>query len=499
MAAISIQSPGDRIKEFASKNSALLIVLLYFAFQIFFLTTISNGAGVDDAEQLAYVGALQWGYGGSQPPLYTWINSIAGSILGISLFTIYLVKFCMLASLFVSVYFGARLLGLSRAVAAAGMVGIFMLPQIAWESQRTLTHSVGATTACAWSFLAFAWHMKSRSWHSAVLLGLGFACALLGKFNASFFILALILAGLSIPVYRSVLLSRTSILAVLTFVLAVAPTGLWALVHTESLLARTRKFEMNPGGQFFISRLHGEWKLFLNSVLFAGVALAFFAIDRWRSRADALPEQPAWADAEKLVARILIFALAGVFVAVLVSGAAEVKDRWLQPILFLTPLFLAVVLARSINGDLPLKRFVLVGTACGLIVIPGLAINMMYARYGKAPSIGQLDYARLFATTRTEGAFGTVVSDRPQLPGNLRLMDPTITPVHAEMPNAASRIKLPALFVWFGEGMNPSVLELMNDAGIPAPPPANIKHIELTYKYYPDVSEKVSYVIIPAE
>ncbi|MDX7574136.1 hypothetical protein, partial [Serratia marcescens] len=81
----------------------------YFAFQVVFLTIISNGAGVDDAEQLAYVGALQWGYGGSQPPLYTWINSVAGDILGIRMSTVFLVKFGMLASLFVSVYAGARL------------------------------------------------------------------------------------------------------------------------------------------------------------------------------------------------------------------------------------------------------------------------------------------------------------------------------------------------------------------------------------------------------
>jgi hypothetical protein len=102
MPAILVQSPVSRIRTFVSEYPALLFVLVYFAFQVFFLTMISNGAGVDDAEQLAYVGALQWGYGGSQPPLYTWINSVAGSVLGISLFTIYLVKFGMLASLFAS-------------------------------------------------------------------------------------------------------------------------------------------------------------------------------------------------------------------------------------------------------------------------------------------------------------------------------------------------------------------------------------------------------------
>lgn len=498
MSAVPFQFPFANLTKVASRNPALLLILLYFAFQVFFLTAISNGAGVDDAEQLAYVGALQWGYGGSQAPLYTWINSIAGNLFGISMFTIYLVKFGMLASSFISVYFGARLLGLSKSVAAAGMLGIFLLPQIAWESQRTLTHSVGGTTGCAWAFLAFAWHMKSRSWHSAALLGLGIASGLLGKFNASFFLIGLILAGFSIPEYRAVLLTRKSILILLVFITAIAPTGLWTLSHTENLLARSHKFEIGEGGNFVISRLHGEWKLFLNGVLFSGIALVFFAIAWWRSRAEQVSSPRPWNDAEKFVGRTLLFALAAVFVGVLISGAAEVKDRWLQPVLFLSPLYLATLLGRYIRTDLPLKRFAIVGAICGLIVIPGLAVNILYARDGKAPSIGQLDYAKLFTVTRAVGTYQTVVSNGPQLPGNLRLFDSSIIPVHLEMPNAVSRIRFPALFVWFGDGMNPAVLSLLNGAGIAAPP-ADVKQVDLTYKYYPDQSARVSYFIVPAK
>ena len=497
MPAISAQTPTTRIKALAARNPAMLFVLCYFAFQVLFLTLISNGAGVDDAEQLAYVGALQWGYGGSQAPLYTWINSIAGDLLGISLFTIYLVKFSMLASLFASVYFGARLLGLSSVVAAAGMLGMFMLPQISWESQRTLTHSVGGTTGCAWAFLAFAWHMKSRSWHSAALLGLGVAAGLLGKFNASFFLVALIAAGLSIPAYRQVLLSRPSIAAVVAFAVAVTPTALWALEHTENLLARSHKFEMNAGGQLLISRLHGEWKLFLNSVLFSGVALAFFGAAWWRSRRDAVVVRARWSDGEKFVARAVLFSLGAVAIGVLISGAAEVKDRWLQPVLFLSPLLLAMLLERGIKSDLPLKRFAIVGAILGLVVVPGLAINILYAREGGAPSIGQLDYAKLFAVTRAEGDYRTVASDGPQFPGNLRLLDTSITPVHMEMPNASGRIKFPALFVWSGDGLNPAVMALIQAAGV-ATPPANVRQIALSYKFYPDRTKTVSYVYVPA-
>ncbi|MCX8282572.1 glycosyltransferase family 39 protein [Phyllobacterium sp. 0TCS1.6C] len=478
------------------ENWPILFILLYFAFQIFYLTSISNGAGLDDAEQLAYIGALQAGYGGSQAPLYTWINSMAAGIFGISLATLYLVKFSMLASLFLSVYFGARLLGLPKAVAAAGMLGVFMLPQIAWESQRTLTHSVAGTTGCAWAFLAFAWHMKSRSWLSAALLGLGLAAGLLGKFNAAFFMVAIVIAGLSIPAYRAVLLSRRSLVTLVVFLVAIGPTALWSLEHTENALARADKFQINDGGNFILSRLHGAWELVLNGILFAGVALAIFGIEALRGRNNkVVPDRPMH-DGEELVKRILILALSIVLVGVLISGAAQVKDRWLQPVLFLSPLFFAIVIHRNIAGLAALKRYCFVGVACALLVVPVLAVNLLYARDGNKPSIGQLDYAGLFAQTRQSGDYRSVMSDGPQLPGNLRLSDTKLQPIHFEMPNALEQIQFPMLVVWFGHDPNPRVVALLESAGLKPPAATEMKHVTLPYKYYPSSSEEVSYFIL---
>ncbi|MGH6862420.1 MAG: hypothetical protein ACRECY_19420, partial [Phyllobacterium sp.] len=306
----------------------------------------------------------------------------------------------------------------------------------------------------------------------------------------------LILAGLSIPAYRPVILSRRSIATLLAFSVAIAPTGLWTLAHTENVLSRTHKFQMNENGQFIMSRLHGIGKLVLNGVLFSGVALFVFAAEWWRERrGKVLPARPP-IDGETLVLRVVSFALAIVFIGVLISGAAQVKDRWLQPVLFLAPLCLSILLGRYIESDRSLKRFSVVGIICALIVTPTLAINILYARDGRAPAIGQLDYARLFAVTRAEGDYGTVVSSGPQLPGNLRLLDTSINPIHWEMPNATARIRFPALFVWFGDETNPTVLQLLKGAG--GAPPAEIRHISLSYKYYPGSTEKVSYFIVPA-
>ncbi len=179
-------SPADR--RFLGLPWAVIFVLCYFVFQTILVTAVSNGAGLDDAEQLANIGYLEWGYGGSQPPLYTWITNLAASVLGTSMLTLQIVKFSILASLFLSVYGGMRLLGFSRLVASASMLGLFLIPQIGWESQRALTHSVAGTAGCGWAFLAFAWHMRARHAGSAAALGIAMAAAILGKFNASFFL-----------------------------------------------------------------------------------------------------------------------------------------------------------------------------------------------------------------------------------------------------------------------------------------------------------------------
>ena len=172
----------------AEKNTfglpaAVLFVLCYFAFQAILVTFVSNGAGLDDAEQLANIGYLDWGYGGSQPPLYTWITNITASVLGTSMLTLQIVKFGVLASLFLSVFAAMRLLGFSRIVALASMLGLFLIPQIGWESQRALTHSVAGTAGCGRALLALAWHMRARHVGLEAVLGITMADGILGRFQ----------------------------------------------------------------------------------------------------------------------------------------------------------------------------------------------------------------------------------------------------------------------------------------------------------------------------
>jgi hypothetical protein len=476
--------------------TALCFVAGYFALQAVLVTLVSNGAGIDDAEQLAYIGPLHLGYGGSQLPLYTWIASTVSHVLGISLFTLQIVKFALLASIYVSVYCGARLLGLSRAAAGAGMLAIFLLPPIGWESQRALTHSVAGMAGSSWAFLAFAWHMRRNSLFSAAIFGLAIAAALLGKPNASIFIAGLVLTALTIPTYRRVLVSRSGVLTVLVTIAALAPTAWWMLGHKAAMLARTSKFSLDDAGPV-ASRLMGLGELVQGAVLFSAPMLVFFAIMLWRQRASRRPSSGEIATPQHLfLTRLVPMALAVVVAGILVSGTSRVEDRWLQPVLFLAPLALVSTFAPRFSDERGFRRLSFWSALVALLMIPVLAYNLHYGRAAKPP-IGQLDYAALYRQAHSELDFRTVLSDGPQLPGNMRLFDPTLTPVHYEMPDSRQRIRRPLLVVWFGDKGPPAVVPMMLKAANLDLAEAKISHMRLRYLTRPSVERSVSYALFP--
>jgi hypothetical protein len=247
-------------------------------FRRFWVTFVSNGAGLDDAEQLANIGYLDWGYGGSQPPLYTWITNIAASVLGTldaDTANRQIRHACKLVPQRV------------RRNASAGFLarccirinaGLFLVPQIGW----------GITAGTN------AFHRR----HSRVWLGLsGFrmarafpSCGLgsrtrnyhdgghSGKFNASIFVVMLIATGLSVPEYRRILLSKLSLVTIIAFGISFAPTGLWMLAHKSSVIARSAKLQIGASGDLFADRLHGVGSFVEAAFLFSIVALAIAGI-----------------------------------------------------------------------------------------------------------------------------------------------------------------------------------------------------------------------------
>lgn len=473
---------GERLCEgkFGSFSAAIAFVAVYFLCQTIIQPLISHFAGtgvsVDDAEQLIYLPHLRAGYGGSQPPLFTWLNWIATHLLGTSILTLRIVKYLVLFLAFLSVHRAMRLLGYQQRTAAAAALGLLTVAQIVWEMQHVLTHSVASLAFCALAFLALAHLLARRSTASYLFFGAAAALAILAKFNDVVFILAMLGAALTVPPYRSALLDRRLLLSGLVLVLILAPTALWSFDHADALFARADKFRLTPSGDgFLLTRLKGlaefgiaTFDFLILTILACGLAFASQKLDPFKRTAEA--EAP-----DRLLARTLLIGYALAAILVLASGTTAVRDRWLLPLLFLFPAYLSVLAERLVPAGRKVQYMIAaLAAAIAIVILPANWYIQAWGGNGQSGTT-RLDYNALLADLTAGGDVKTIVSNASWI-GNFRLVDPKIVLLNDEVPDFDELIRPPAVLVWLGSRPAPeSIIEMLQDAGYrPAPATSRI-------------------------
>jgi hypothetical protein len=424
---------------------------LYCAFQIAFLPLLSHLAGTgvshDDGEQLVYMRYLWLGYGGSQPPLYSWLAWGLGQVFGPTIFTLKLLKYTL-------VFIGLALLhhlvlriGHSRRTAAAAVFGVVLLPQIVWEMQRQLSHSAALLCFGMLFLVALAAVLREQSLRNHTLLGLAIAAAALSKYNNIIFILAALGSVAMARETRSVVVSRKMLLTLAVAALALAPVLIWAATHPVDLLSGSYKLRMKADGPGLDAAVKGLVSLFFASISSASLPLAVAGLAMIVGRLRFWSGFASPDAYERFLWRTVATALALGAVLIVASSVTRVSDRWLLPVMIPLPIAIALGLARfgapgrkaqnviigagafAAMAVLPVSWFVQVNSGDGL----GRIVQMK-------PEVLQREIQRTGETRTVVGAWSWI--------GNLRLVDPELNVVYTAMPNYASNIELPAVMTW---------------------------------------------------
>ncbi|MER8502507.1 glycosyltransferase family 39 protein [Mesorhizobium sp. M0204] len=449
--------------------AAIVMVAAYFALQTIILSLLSSwagtGVGIDDAEQLIYIPYLWAGYGGSQPPLYTWINWLAAHVFGTSIFTLKLVKYSVLFLAACSVFAAMRRFGYTKATAAAAMFGLFTIPQIVWESQRALSHSVAVVAFCSLLLLAMAYLLERRSMVAYAAFGLATAAAILAKYNDVFLVVALVAAVLSLREWRSVILDPKFAISIAVAILVLAPTTYWSLMHPADLLSRGEKFGIDSQRGRMAAAFVGAGKFIMGTFNFAVLpvlvsALAFglagFRFSEWH------PKGPP---REILLRRTLALGLAMLAILVLATGVTVVKDRWLLPVLFMLPLAIVATMERLAPHGRNAQLLVI---AAGAIIAVLLAPATWYVQINGTSGLSRMirvDYPALYRQLTADGPVKTAISDGAWV-GNLRLVDEKLVALDQEVPNFEMLMQEPAVLVWLDrDDPRPVILEQLKAAG----------------------------------
>jgi 4-amino-4-deoxy-L-arabinose transferase-like glycosyltransferase len=395
----------------------LLVLTVYFLLQVVLRVTSPAVLDLDESESVLTFQHVQLGYG-SQPPLYAWLQWLMFSLFGINLFALSVQKNLLLFCTYLAMFYTARsLIGMSGAIIVAASLLLF--PQIGWESQRDLTHSVLVTCMAALTLWCYVGLLRHRGKMRYALFGLLLGLGLQSKYNFAMFALALVAASLLVREHRQALWNRHVWISLATLVLFLAPHGLWLLDHLDVATSSTRAKMHGHEASYAINVVRGLGSIARAAFLFVTPLWIVYCWIYWRHR------EQAQARLDRPQARFFLWfylaAFACVTALVLSGEVTDIKDRWMQPVLFPLPLAFFVVFP-SLARRTVCRSILWVAGAFAIVILAGLSARAYFGKNTQAP-FGELSAQLMqrFPLTRT------LVASELTDAGNLYLHNPAWT------------------------------------------------------------------------
>lgn len=346
-----------------SGPKVILLFAGYFLMHVVLRWITSDTTDLDESEQLLTTQQWQWGYG-PQPPLYTWllipfIKAMGPSILALAIF-----KNALLFGLYSVTYASARMLLRDRSHQVLAAVSLLFLPQIAWEAQRDLSHSVLVAFFAALAFFLTLKLSHRREWPLYLALGLCFAGGILSKYSYLVFLGGLLIGLLCVRSTRTIVLNLRMVFTIAVTGLLLSPHLIWAREHMSWVTATSSKLHIVGDQAWGPTTLLGISDLLRSFLSHLGPILAVFLILNWSRRAPVTAAKPLPAGA-----RVIAWSLVGI-VALLLGGVfffrvTGFKDRWLMPFCVWTPLLLVCFAASRME----IVRARRLATAAGIVAI----------------------------------------------------------------------------------------------------------------------------------
>lgn len=420
-----------------------LFIVGYFILQVIVRLLTTDSVVIDESEQVMLTQYLALGYN-SQPPLYTWLQKAVFLVFGENILAISLLKNATLLAIYLFTYKAALLASKDREKAALSAFGLLFLPQLIWEAQIDQIHTVLLTASAAALFCTFFYTMEKQNLKGFFFLGVVCACGVLAKYNFVVVIAALLLSALAIREYREKIVRGRLLLSILVAALLTLPHFLWFFTNLRLATSETMdRMSVDTKGTYLADILHGGGELVLSCIAFTVIFLLFFFIFFGR-KAKLTRNAPA-----NLLLLYTIATFLSVVIVILVTQATNIKERWLQPYLFLSPMLLFLM---TDPRQVERKRFHgflatgLVFCAVVLLVIP---LRVLLVDLGSKPHRENYPFAEL-SRQISEAGFdgGLILTEDKFVGGNLKLRFQDSTVITPSLPLQPFKPAAKTLIVW---------------------------------------------------
>ncbi|QDU34141.1 Dolichyl-phosphate-mannose-protein mannosyltransferase [Poriferisphaera corsica] len=402
---------------------------------------------MDEAEQVLLSQLpMRWVYG-SQPPLYTWLQKIVMAMFGQSLFSLIVLKNALLASTFLLTWATIKRLTQSHLYAAIGALMLMLVPQYIWESQRDLTHSVLVTTCTAWTVYLVVRIYQTQSLSSYMMLGIAIAAGMLSKYNFVFPVVGLMVAALFFKNTRECIFNYKAISTVGIAALVIGLQVYFILDARTEVQTNISDFAISGISVSSISK--GIYSFISDSfaftILLFGVSLGvlYGTTEHEELDEDSFEIRRYFGMSLIVIVLLLVIAFA-------VTGGTDIKDRWLQPLYYLLPLYLCLRLAPYYDEHRQ-NVVLLIPTGIALIIFIVLPLQPLISAATGKPSRRNAPYRELAEQLIRKGDNKPQIlaADR-KIGGNLKLIMPGATVISADLPSLDMSINpsLPTLVIW---------------------------------------------------
>lgn len=390
----------------------------YFALHIVLRVTLSDSFDYDEAEQIVLGQWLLPGYT-DQPPLYTWIQYSLFQLFGKTVFAICLFKNTLLFLTYSTFYFSARQILKDNRAAILATVSLLLIPQIAWESQRDMTHTTLVLFAASATLLQTLRTIKSKSIINYCLLGLLVGIGILAKANYALFLAVLALALITLPEGRKLLLSKRMFFSLFVAFAVSGSYLLWVTCNLDISLSATEKFTRLENNYPW----RGLRSLSSNSLLFLTPLWIFYLLIFPKG---FLKSRRTGANFDNRFFKHYFLFLGLILLGmVLIMQVAYVKDRWLQPVLFVIPIFFFSRVAPHSITPRKCKIFLTITTTTALAIYLALTFRVLGASYTKNFCRLNFPFNVMAEDIRKAGfSRGLIISDNRFIAGNMHIQFP---------------------------------------------------------------------------
>jgi len=407
--------------------------------------------GTDDMFETVLVQTLEPGYMLRQPPLYEWLLHAAQQVFGPTIQAALFVKYGLISIAALFLFLTARKAVSDPRLAALCVFSYSLFYQFGWNLHEGVTHTVVLTAACAMSAFLFLKALETGWFGFYLLCGVAAGAGLLGKHSYPLFMLALLMAAVSDPLWRG----RLRITGLLLLPLAVAaiysPYAWWILSEGLRLLSSVSDTMGVTAESSHVARAgEGLGKLAFGLLGFSVPLVPILLIVFWqRYFGHTQPQTEAVSDAARLCGRTVVAMIALTALLIAVTGATYVKERHMHPLMLLLPIFLFADLERfGFQRQWRWLGAILVAVAAVAFLarVPGLAAPDRFWCGGNCRHMKP--YAELSAPlTKLGAAKATLIADQSYTGGNLRVLFPDARVVTKAIP-ARTPARDQCFFVW---------------------------------------------------